>query len=353
MSGKKILLNLFIYLQITGQWDLGLWTCLFWTCMDVWLSTTSIMHLCAIAIHRYLAIAFPLRVRRYQTMSHVIALLVPAWCISFAIAIPQFVQGLLSNGHVLRQVGSVLQCGIFDPIFTIYSSIVSFFFPLAIMVFADIRSVQILRKSASVPLDPSTAQMCDHNRSIEPNFSEDEEADDIQNSQGDNRESDPLSKVDTNGQSVPIPDGEMIQLSSPTSAVSDISSPFSSVSSKSRSGSVYMTLSTRGMMKVNSREKRAEKTLIWVFVCFVVLWLPFFFTNITYGICSCNIPDAVFLCFTWLGYISSGVNPCIYAFLNKDFRDAFINILTCRPPARPAPRSVICRPSPSINNHSV
>ena len=32
-------------------------------------------------------------------------------------------------------------------------------------------------------------------------------------------------------------------------------------------------------VKINSRERRAERTLIWVFLAFVVLWLPFFCAN--------------------------------------------------------------------------
>jgi len=39
-------------------------------------------------------------------------------------------------------------------------------------------------------------------------------------------------------------------------------------------------------VKVNSRERRAERTLIWVFLAFVVLWLPFFCANLTYGLCQ-------------------------------------------------------------------
>lgn len=85
------------------------------------------------------------------------------------------------------------------------------------------------------------------------------------------------------------------------------------------------------LIKVNSRERRAERTLIWVFVAFVVLWLPFFCTNLAYGLCeSCRVPDGLFAAFTWLGYLSSGVNPCIYTYLNPDFRSAFRNIIACR-----------------------
>jgi len=86
-----------------------------------------------------------------------------------------------------------------------------------------------------------------------------------------------------------------------------------------------------GGIKINSRERRAERTLIWVFLAFVVLWLPFFCANLTYGLCrTCEVPADVFAAFTWLGYLSSGVNPCIYTYLNSDFRQAFRNILACR-----------------------
>jgi len=138
-----------------------------------------------------------------------------------------------------------------------------------------------------------------------------------------------------------------------------------------------------GAVKMHGRERRAGRTLIWVFAIFVALWLPFFCTNLAYGLCGarhddaantsadsyslplstsmtttttvirvvpkttaatnrsasevfggdisgCNIPESVFIAFTWLGYLSSGVNPLIYTLLNHDFQNAFRTIVTCR-----------------------
>lgn len=45
---------------------------------------------------------------------------------------------------------------------------------------------------------------------------------------------------------------------------------------------------------------------------------------------DCNIPESVFIAFTWLGYLSSGVNPLVYTILNHDFQNAFRTIITCR-----------------------
>jgi len=35
-----------------------------------------------------------------------------------------------------------------------------------------------------------------------------------------------------------------------------------------------------GVVKMHGRERRAGRTLIWVFAIFVALWLPFFCTNL-------------------------------------------------------------------------
>jgi len=45
---------------------------------------------------------------------------------------------------------------------------------------------------------------------------------------------------------------------------------------------------------------------------------------------GCNIPESAFIAFTWLGYLSSGVNPLVYTLLNHDFQNAFRTIVTCR-----------------------
>ena len=394
--------HVILYFQVNGSWRLGLGACLFWTGCDVFLSTTSIMHLCAIALHRFLGISYPLHFRSQQGKRHVIALLLPTWTVSFAISVPLVIQGLTNQQHVLiiDEQGKP-QCGIFDHTFVVYSSMVSFFIPLVIMVVADIRSVQVLRKSSAVV---STAQpyknslrrsksckstMCSSvdasstysmipsrqltkSRSLwsgDSNFrlsvgdtpptshgsmmshlkdsccSSDNSFLNKSHVDASSCSSDTVStqrqpslirhnqhyEVMSRQTSSTDNDVHLIRKNTSSPAPKHNRSKFNdSEEQKKKLGYIGM-LATRGIQKLNSRERRAERTLIWVFVCFVVLWLPFFCTNLTYGLCvSCKIPPRLFLAFTWLGYISSGVNPCIYTLLNKDFRTAFISILLCR-----------------------
>jgi 5-hydroxytryptamine receptor 2 len=81
-----------------------------------------------------------------------------------------------------------------------------------------------------------------------------------------------------------------------------------------------------------SNEQRASKVLGIVFFLFLLMWCPFFITNITLALCdSCNQTTLKMLLeiFVWIGYISSGVNPLVYTLFNKTFRDAFSRYITC------------------------
>jgi len=56
------------------------------------------MHLCAIALYRFVGIVYPLRMRSAQEARHVAALVVPAWSIAIALSVPFVVQGTTHSG---------------------------------------------------------------------------------------------------------------------------------------------------------------------------------------------------------------------------------------------------------------
>nr|7SRQ_R Chain R, 5-hydroxytryptamine receptor 2B [Homo sapiens] len=87
-----------------------------------------------------------------------------------------------------------------------------------------------------------------------------------------------------------------------------------------------------GSRQTISNEQRASKVLGIVFFLFLLMWCPFFITNITLVLCdSCNQTTLQMLLeiFVWIGYVSSGVNPLVYTLFNKTFRDAFGRYITC------------------------
>lgn len=76
-------------------------------------------------------------------------------------------------------------------------------------------------------------------------------------------------------------------------------------------------------------ETKAAKTLCIIMGCFCLCWAPFFITNVIDPFINYTVPNQLWTAFLWLGYINSGLNPFLYAFLNKSFRRAFLIILCC------------------------
>lgn len=78
------------------------------------------------------------------------------------------------------------------------------------------------------------------------------------------------------------------------------------------------------------KDFKAIRTLGTLMGVFCVSWLPFFLMYVIMPFCSsCHFPSSLVATITWLGYINSSLNPCIYTFLNRDFRIAFRKLITC------------------------
>lgn len=69
--------------------------------------------------------------------------------------------------------------------------------------------------------------------------------------------------------------------------------------------------------KFAKREVKVARTIAIMLSCFFLCWLPFFVYNIVDPLLDNSANKTTIMTVTWLGYINSTFNPCIYAFLNK------------------------------------
>ncbi|XP_054645811.1 5-hydroxytryptamine receptor 2B [Dunckerocampus dactyliophorus] len=292
-------------------WPLPDFVCPIWLFLDVLFSTASIMHLCAISLDRYIAIKRPIQHSQYKSRAKAMVKIALVWLISICIAIPIPIKGL-QNYHPKSNITfnsnhtCLLKTDTFRE-FIMFGSMAAFFVPLVIMMVIYLLTVHVLRKKVYL-LRSKVIQRFSNPTTVSAVFQREHPAT--------THQVDPLNVLDRRlsrvqetpdvGATSPLPGGEM----------------------------PVRRMSTMGKksMQTLSNEQRASKVLGIVFLLFVVMWCPFFITNVTSVLCtSCdvNIISRLMEIFVWVGYVSSGINPLVYTLFNKTFREAFTRYITC------------------------
>ncbi|XP_070816149.1 5-hydroxytryptamine receptor 2B [Chaetodon trifascialis] len=293
-----------------SDWPLPDPLCPIWLFLDVLFSTASIMHLCAISLDRYIAIKKPIQHSQYKSRTKAMVKIALVWLISICIAIPIPIRGL-KNYHLPNNITftsnhtCLLKPDSFGD-FMAFGSLVAFFIPLTIMMVIYLLTVQVLRKKVYLLRSKDTQ------RFSYPT----------------------VSTVFQREQAVTPPHTEQLKMLDNRLAKMQEKTNPSTTKSPTGDEMSFRRMSTMGKksMQTLSNEQRASKVLGIVFLLFVVMWCPFFITNITSVLCtSCDdgVIDHLMGIFVWVGYVSSGINPLVYTLFNKTFRQAFTRYITC------------------------
>ncbi|XP_048356668.1 5-hydroxytryptamine receptor 2B [Sphaerodactylus townsendi] len=277
-------------------WPLPQDLCPVWLFLDVLFSTASIMHLCAISLDRYVAIKKPIQASQYNSRATTLIKITVVWLISIGIALPIPIRGLGEDTATLTNFTCLLTPQRFGD-FILYGSVAAFFIPLAIMVVTYFLTIRALRKKAH--LINKLPQRLN------------------------------WSAVST------VFQRDVTPSSSPEKLAMLNGSRKDKALAKGNEELLMRRMSTMGKKSVQTltNEQRASKVLGIVFFLFLLMWCPFFITNITSVLCksACRerIIQKLMEIFVWIGYVSSGVNPLVYTLFNKTFREAFGRYMTC------------------------
>ncbi|XP_044890538.1 5-hydroxytryptamine receptor 2B isoform X2 [Felis catus] len=216
--------------------------------------------------------------------------------IMFGIAIPVPIKGIETDVDNPSNITCVLTKDRFGN-FMLFGSLASFFTPLAIMIVTYFLTIHALQKKAYLVKNKPPQRLTW--LTVSTVFQRDET---------------PCSSPEK----VAMLDGTHKDKTLPNSKNDLLMRRMSTVGKKS--------------VQTISNEQRASKVLGIVFFLFLLMWCPFFITNITFVLCdSCNQTTLQMLLeiFVWIGYVSSGVNPLVYTLFNKTFRNAFGRYITC------------------------
>lgn len=116
--------------SIIGKWEFGIGFCKLWLTCDVLCCTSSILNLCAIALDRYWAITDPINYAQKRTLERVLLLITGVWVLSLLISSPPLIGWNDWPLDFTRDTPCQLTS---KKGYVIYSSLGSFFIPLAIM----------------------------------------------------------------------------------------------------------------------------------------------------------------------------------------------------------------------------
>ncbi|KAL5283027.1 Htr4.2 family protein [Megaselia abdita] len=262
--------------QVTSRWNFSPFLCDLWNSLDVYFSTASIIHLCCISVDRYYAIVKPLKYPICMTKNVVAVMLLITWIspglLSF---LPIFSGWYTTSEHLKFVVDHPNDCiFIVNKPYCIISSSISFWIPCTIMIFTYFA---IFREA--------------------------------------NRQEKQMAARVGNAMLLQ-------EYGSNSGGLGNGSYGFGNDESQT-------PVRERTINKMK-REHKAARTLGIIMGTFILCWLPFFIWYVTTTLCeSCLFPDIMIAILFWIGYFNSTLNPLIYAYFNRDFREAFRATLDC------------------------
>ncbi|MCL4140262.1 UNVERIFIED_CONTAM: hypothetical protein GTU68_061912 [Idotea baltica] len=129
--------------NVIGKWIFGIHLCEMWLTCDILCCTASILNLCAIALDRYWAITDPINYAQKRTVKRVVVMIAFVWIASVIICLPP----LFGWNDWPDEFTINTPCALTgDRGYVIYSSMGSFFVPLAIMTMVYIKIFFATRK---------------------------------------------------------------------------------------------------------------------------------------------------------------------------------------------------------------
>uniref|UniRef100_A0A3Q3WAQ7 Alpha-2B adrenergic receptor n=1 Tax=Mola mola TaxID=94237 RepID=A0A3Q3WAQ7_MOLML len=272
--------------ELQGYWAFSSIWCEIYLALDVLFCTSSIVHLCAIALDRYLSISQPVSYGAKRTPARIKATIIVCE---------------LNN----------------ERWYILYSTIGSFFVPCVIMILVYVRIYQIAKQHTRCPPRHQGKTGGGRDGSMAP--SEPQAKLPGQSEQNGDQGGTTTSVLRASRNKEPNKtDGQTLGLSQ--------SKGFKLVHEETPKAQGTPMSRRKAML---NREKRFTFVLAVVMGVFVICWFPFFLSYSLQAVCpeTCSIPIPLFKFFFWIGYCNSCVNPVIYTIFNNDFRKAFKRIL--------------------------
>ncbi|KAJ8025371.1 D(2) dopamine receptor A [Holothuria leucospilota] len=290
---------------LRGKWYAGKWSCAIWSGFDVLFCTASIFSLCAVSVDRYRSITKPVKYSAIRKRSLAYKYITIVWLGSIAMSTP-FVVALSTEDDTCSLSGS--------KVYSLISSMISFFIPCTMIVFIYVRIYQVAKYTARNSIAPAVASVSFNIRHAASGVRISSVVCAVPQSE----EKRIFTRRKTRHSSLQYCAGEI--------TVTNRGTGFRD-GGRQRLPKSYVKKHPRSRISL-MRERKAARTITIVVGVFLVCWTPFFFIHVFFSLFpSIKISWTAYNIFKWLGWANSVVNPIIYTIFNKDFRVTFKKIL--------------------------
>ncbi|XP_071401708.1 5-hydroxytryptamine receptor 1A-alpha [Centroberyx affinis] len=315
--------------QVLNKWTLGQEICDIFISLDVLCCTSSILHLCAIALDRYWAITDPIDYVNKRTPRRAALLISVTWLIGFSISIPPMLGWRSAEDRANPDACTISQ----DPGYTIYSTFGAFYIPLILMLVLYGRIFKAARfRIRKTVKKPEKAKVSDRCLTVSPAIFHKKTNGEAGGKGWKRSEETKPSSPCVNGAVKHGEEGESLEIIEVISN-SKTHLPLPNTPQSSQGYENMNEKNSEAKRKIAlARERKTVKTLGIIMGTFIFCWLPFFIVALVLPFCaeSCYMPDWLGAVINWLGYSNSLLNPIIYAYFNKDFQSAFKKIIKCK-----------------------
>ncbi|XP_064596148.1 muscarinic acetylcholine receptor M3-like [Liolophura sinensis] len=279
----------FYTLDVTlGYWPFGEIMCAIWIFCDYGMTFASVFTLIAISLDRFWSVTWSLHYRTHHTRKKCLIIIAVIWLFMVILWLPPCVLDRIQNSQP--------EVCIWEPSlnreFVIVIAAVGHHGAFLLLMFCYIRVLLFMRKRQVNPVIPRNK-----NISASPSVSGVED-----------------SVVAATSLSVVASDTKSNNLLQPPKSGNGQSSA-KAQSSENSSG-------------IN-KERKVFVTLTYIIVGYVMCWLPFHIVFDVSSIAPEKVPNTVYTITFWMTYLNSTINPFLYNFSSKEFRQAFKKILSC------------------------
>jgi len=318
-----------IFELMNKTWIFGEYWCDLWHSLDVLASTSSILNLCVISLDRYWAITDPFTYPSRMTTTRACFLIALVWFCSSIISFPAILWWRATRDQPIP----ALKCPFTQDIgYLVFSSIISFYGPLFVMVFTYYRIYRAaVQQTRSLKLGTKLCTDGDieltlriHRGGRVTHNPHNDQHHSSRTNPGVHHHHTHRSQQTTHNNPHPPPTHQNSEECDSDIGHIDLGGGGGggggNGASPPRSNSVRVVPKNLKHFSISrklakfAKEKKAAKTLGIVMGVFIVCWLPFFVTNLISGFCRSCLQQAELVTdiATWLGWINCESFPSFF-----------------------------------------